>query len=286
MKISAMILTLNNEDYIEYTLNSIKDIVDEIVVLDGDSIDNTRRIIDSVLNERIEKHELNYTFLKNKTNNYSDMRNECLDMITGDWVLVIDADEIFANSDGTPMTRKQLEQFINQRLVDQETKKKGKAEQFNIFTRHFLWNYRTLDGRRGGEHFSWSRLFKRVKGVKLEYQRSVHERLVWIKDDKSYFPKTAQVSPERKCEYTYPGHAIRELENDKIPTIWHFGHCRGMEHIRMKYRRTTQMKDNPFRKEFEKFATVDEYCAHHKLFKGWIPIIQWDGKLPKVLRLW
>jgi glycosyltransferase involved in cell wall biosynthesis len=289
MKISAMVLTLNNEDYIEYTLNSIKDIVDEIVICDGFSKDNTRQIIfnSEIWNNEKVKHLISYTL----STNYSYMRNQCLKRITGDYVLVIDADEIFANSDGTPVTRKQLEKFINQKFEDNQApekrkKKTHKADTFDIFTRHFLWNYRTLDGRLGGEHFSQQRLFKMVKGVKQEYQRSVHEVLVWTKNGKAYFPKHAKVSPQRICEFTYPGHAIREVENDKVPTIWHFGHCRGMEQIRMKYRKTTKYEDNPFKAEFKKFDTVDEFCAHHRLFRGWIPIIQWDGKLPSVMNLW
>ena len=44
IKISAVIITLNEEDNIQECIDSVKDVVDEIVVVDSFSIDRTEEI--------------------------------------------------------------------------------------------------------------------------------------------------------------------------------------------------------------------------------------------------
>ena len=80
--ISALVLTYNEEDYIENCLKSIK-WVDEIVVIDSYSDDRTTEIAEKYTDK----------IYKRKFDNFSSQRNYGLDKMQGDWVLVVDADE-------------------------------------------------------------------------------------------------------------------------------------------------------------------------------------------------
>ncbi|BCX14737.1 MAG: glycosyl transferase [Patescibacteria group bacterium] len=81
-KISAVILTLNEENKIGDCLNSL-DWVDEIVLVDSDSTDKTAEIAKS-FGAKV------YSFVKG---NFSDRRNFGTSKAMGEWVLHIDADE-------------------------------------------------------------------------------------------------------------------------------------------------------------------------------------------------
>lgn len=86
MKISAIIICTNEEDNIEECLKSVsghKEIIDEIVVIDGGSTDNTREIA------------LKYTdkFYENKWEGYSKQRTFSLTKANNDWIFSLDADE-------------------------------------------------------------------------------------------------------------------------------------------------------------------------------------------------
>jgi len=82
MKISAVIITKNEEKMIEDCLKSLT-WVDEIVVIDGGSKDRTVEIAKKY-KARIIEHV---------TDNYSDQRNYGLKEALGSWVFYIDADE-------------------------------------------------------------------------------------------------------------------------------------------------------------------------------------------------
>jgi len=83
-KISACIITKNEEKYIGRCLDSIKDVVDEIIILDGCSIDKTVDICKKYT-ERIYVQKFSGSFAKERTTILSKARY--------DWILQIDADE-------------------------------------------------------------------------------------------------------------------------------------------------------------------------------------------------
>jgi len=264
MKITAMVLSYNEEDYIRYCLESIKDIVDHVVIVDGESTDGTMEIIKEL------NHPMKTIIEDKKRDDYAYLRNEALNTIRKwnvDWVLVLDADEVFANSDGSPVTRAQLEEVI------QKCEEK-KAKAVDIFTRHFVYNYKFIDGRNNGQHFSMSRLYKMGPNVKyygsLEVEgMSMHELPVW--DIKSLnYPKLQFANP----------------------IIWHFGQCKGLERERRKYAQFLKILRAAHKEKFkDKMPSddkydVNEYCKKHELFQMRRPLIYYDGPLPKVLNLW
>lgn len=82
-KVSGVIITYNEEKFIENCLKSIIDIVDEIVVVDSFSSDRTKAIC------------LRYgvRFIENKFEGFTDQKNFANDQAQYDYILSLDADE-------------------------------------------------------------------------------------------------------------------------------------------------------------------------------------------------
>lgn len=90
MKISAVILTKNEEKNIERCLRSL-DFCDEIIIVDDYSTDKTLEIVNKVF--KVIKF-IKYRIFERKINNdFAEQRNFGLSKATNDWVLFIDADE-------------------------------------------------------------------------------------------------------------------------------------------------------------------------------------------------
>ena len=75
----------NEEKYLEQCLDSVKDLADEIIIVDTGSTDKTKDIAKK-FNAKI--------FDFKWTDDFSAARNESLNQATKDWILVLDADEI------------------------------------------------------------------------------------------------------------------------------------------------------------------------------------------------
>ena len=88
MRISATIITLNEEMRLARCLESIQGIADEIIVVDSESVDNTREIAES--------HGAR-VFGRQWTN-YSDQKNFASRQASHDWILSLDADECLSSS--------------------------------------------------------------------------------------------------------------------------------------------------------------------------------------------
>jgi glycosyltransferase involved in cell wall biosynthesis len=83
MKISAVIITLNEEDRLPDALSSLGRIVDEIVVVDSFSTDRTPEIARQA---RVSLHQ-------NRFEDYGQQKNFAMQKASHDWVLNLDADE-------------------------------------------------------------------------------------------------------------------------------------------------------------------------------------------------
>jgi glycosyltransferase involved in cell wall biosynthesis len=85
--ITAMVITYNEEDWIEPSLLSIKDLVDEYVIMDS-STDRTPDIIEGVKSE----HGLNIRLYRVPPGDLSEIRNEALRKTSYRWILHWDGD--------------------------------------------------------------------------------------------------------------------------------------------------------------------------------------------------
>lgn len=112
--LSLVMITKNEELKIRRCLESVKDFVSEIIVVDTGSIDKTKEIA-LEFGAKIFDYEWN--------NNFSDARNFAIKQSTGDWNLILDADEFVTN-----LNIDKLNNFIN-------SKKNiiGKIKVINLF---------------------------------------------------------------------------------------------------------------------------------------------------------
>lgn len=98
MLLSACMIVKNEEWTIRHCLESLQGLVDEIIVVDTGSTDNTIDIVNSFGCKVI-------TFAWD--NDFSHARNAGIKHALGDWILVVDADEFVE-----PIERKLLEEFL------------------------------------------------------------------------------------------------------------------------------------------------------------------------------
>ncbi|KGJ50130.1 hypothetical protein KD33_04140 [Clostridium sp. NCR] len=112
--LSLVMITKNEQLKIRRCLESVKDFVNEIIVVDTGSIDKTKEIA-LEFGAKIFDYEWN--------NNFSDARNFAIKQSTGDWNLILDADEFVTN-----LNMDKLNNFIN-------SKKNiiGKIKVINLF---------------------------------------------------------------------------------------------------------------------------------------------------------
>lgn len=231
IKLSAAIATFNEEENIGDCLESVKGIVDEIVIVDGSSIDRTVEIAKSF--------NANVTVTSNPAIFHIN-KQKAFDLATGDWVLYLDADERVSRKLGEEilkvigMTNEDIEEYQqklkkrdlflrHQKLLDKRDGKIGTAEgdfvafffpRLNFFLGKFL--------RYGGVYPDGViRLFK--KGKAYLPSKSVHEQMVvkgkvgWLENDLIHYDsKTFKRYLQRNSRYIDLIAADLKKENLKI----------------------------------------------------------------------
>ena len=161
LTLSLSMIVKNEEKYLAQCLNSVKSIVDEMVIVDTGSMDKTVEIAKS-FKAKLIHHPW--------TNDFEEARNVSLEHATGKWVLVLDADEIIAGKD-LPGIR--------------ETCLSGRFNAYTLITRNYTsdsrgsnWvpndgTYKEVNGLLGWFPSRKVRLFKNNKNVRFE--GAVHE---------------------------------------------------------------------------------------------------------------
>lgn len=142
MILSACIICKNEENLIEDALKSIVNVVDEIIIVDTGSSDNTVNIC-----KKYTDKIYNY----NWEDDFSKARNYSISKANGDWILVIDADE-------------RLE-FISKNILK------------NILENSIYNGYCLVSSNEKGEStFPICRLFKNKK--EYRFNNRLHEQIV------------------------------------------------------------------------------------------------------------
>lgn len=85
--LSACLILLDEEECIRRALNSIWEHVDEIVVVDGGSVDKTREIAQSYAKVRL--------FDMPMPDDFAVQKNRAIEQARGEWIVFIDADEYY-----------------------------------------------------------------------------------------------------------------------------------------------------------------------------------------------
>jgi tetratricopeptide (TPR) repeat protein len=105
--LSLCMIVKNEESHLAKCLMSVKPIVDEMIVVDTGSTDRTRNIA-LAFGAKV------FDFLW--TNDFSEARNYSLSKASGDWILVLDADEMVSPRDNCSL-KKILSNGLNQRAA-------------------------------------------------------------------------------------------------------------------------------------------------------------------------
>lgn len=85
MKLSAAVITYNEERNMARFLENISDLADEIIVVDSFSTDRTKEI--ATASPKVK-------FIENKFEGFGRQKNFALSHCSGEWILFLDADEI------------------------------------------------------------------------------------------------------------------------------------------------------------------------------------------------
>lgn len=142
-KLSLVMITYNAQVMLEKVLLSVKGLVDEIVIVDSYSNDNTIKIAKKY-NARIY-----YKIYKDE----GEQRNFGLEKVTCEWILTLDADEIVS-----PQLKKDIIEIL---------KNNTEFVAFKIPYQNFFLG-RTLNY--GGENYEMIRLFRKNYGYAQPYQ--------------------------------------------------------------------------------------------------------------------
>ncbi len=88
MKLSGLLITKNNGVTLEWALRSVVDYLDELIIVDDFSDDNTVEIAE----------KFGAVVYKNKFVNFSEQRNYGIGKCSGDWIFTMDADEVMGEN--------------------------------------------------------------------------------------------------------------------------------------------------------------------------------------------
>jgi len=159
--ITLCMIAKNEEEKIANAIESVKKIVDEIVLVDTGSTDKTKEIAKS-LDAKVYDY--------NWDDDFSDARNFSLSKCTSDWILILDCDEVIAKDD-----LDKIKELVEDKLAiaykfiqrSYEHKKTG-----------LKWNdndnkYSESRGYAGWQYRGIVRLFRNDKRIKFEY--NIHE---------------------------------------------------------------------------------------------------------------
>lgn len=160
--LSVVLAVYNEEDNLSNCLKSIKDLVNEIVIVDGGSKDKTLDIA-----RRFDAKIIQTT----NPQIFHINKNKAIDAATGDWILQLDADEVV-----TKELSKEIKQIIS---------KESEISGFWIPRKNFFLN-RFLT--KGGQYPDYTlRLYKkgkgRLPGIDVHEQAVVNGKVGYLKQD-------------------------------------------------------------------------------------------------------
>ena len=101
--ISLCMIVKNEEQYLQSCLNSVKDYVNEICIVDTGSTDSTIQIISNFTSNSMFNGKITLGFYEKAYTNSTDLfhfaeaRNQSLKLASFDKILILDADEVVVN---------------------------------------------------------------------------------------------------------------------------------------------------------------------------------------------
>ncbi|AJH01325.2 glycosyl transferase [Clostridium beijerinckii] len=154
--LSLCMIVKNEEENIKNCLSKVDNFIDEIIIVDTGSTDNTKAIV-SKFTDKV--YEFRWC------NDFSKARNFSISKSSNDWILILDADEFI-----TDFSRDKLHEFINDSL---NQNKVGRIQRVNI-----------MEDSSGNKKYveRVNRLFNKRY---FHYEGIIHEQIVAL-DGKTY----------------------------------------------------------------------------------------------------
>ncbi|HMO17914.1 MAG TPA: glycosyltransferase [Oligoflexia bacterium] len=247
-KISLCMIARDEEDWLPQCLESVRSLVDEIILVDTGSRDKTVEIANKA-GARVFNHEW--------VDDFSVVRNESLKHASGDWILVLDADEVIDQSD-----HDRIRELIN-----------NKRFSYLLTQRHYCDDERLSDFKPcRGEFPEWERNYK-------GYFESALVRL---------FPNNMGVNYQGRI-HELAEHSIYNIKElaiaDPGVRIHHFGHTPEVRARKTKGDLYTplgkvkvQEKENDWKSYFELGVELNnnlEYADSAKAFEKALALAPW-----------
>lgn len=152
----------NEEAFLEQCLQSVQGLVDEIIIVDTGSTDKTKKI---ALRFTSKVYDFKWC------DDFAAARNESLKYATGDWILVLDADEVISKEDFAVIKELISDNFIyGYSLTQRSYTNNSSREGFNIRSQD---NYSEGEGYLGWTESKIVRLFRNKKDIL--FKGAVHE---------------------------------------------------------------------------------------------------------------
>lgn len=228
-KLSVTIITLNEEKNLARCLDSIKEIVDEIIIVDSGSTDKTIEIAEKYGAKVFER----------KFDNYANQKNYAVEMSTGEWIFSLDADEIVEKD-----LAEEIENATkNKQYVAYSMPRKniilGKLIKYTRWQpeldRH-VWLWKRLKGKWVGgvhEEVVVDGKVGRLKSAKIHYQyESISEFMVMIN---RYSEFDAKQRVDSKISFSYLRLVFDPLYNFLVRYFYRLGFIDGWRGFVLSY---------------------------------------------------
>ena len=214
MKVSSLTICKNEDEIIQDMLEYLENVVDEIIVVDGGSLDNTPVLLAKfALKSKVPVIWFNHKM----PNSFAEQRNFAISKCTGDWILHTDADEQY-----TPSLKVGLESLISRKGV----------MGYSFPTFHLFPDDKHYVNEDADPHI---RLFR--NNSKIKYEGKIHEFLTY-KGVKLY-PHPSHFDP-------YTQKYVKYISNIRL---LHYGYLRPKQNV---IKKIANWKENDFMKISEK----------------------------------
>ena len=184
VKLSATIITYNEERRIADCILSVHDWCDEVLVLDSHSTDKTRTIACSFPKVRFETHDFD---------GHIQQKNRAIEMARGEWIFSLDADE-----NATPELARSVLDFMQKNPQADGARVKRLTYHLGVFLRY------------GGWYHSRIRLLRKGRGV---WGGENPHDMIRLKDKPEY---RAHIAPYVKGDLIH--YSFKDL-SDQLETI-------------------------------------------------------------------
>ncbi|MFP9130818.1 glycosyltransferase [Niallia sp. BSM11] len=164
IKVSLCMIVKNEENVLDRCLSSVAHLVDEVIIVDTGSTDKTKEIASKYTSQLFDFEWIN---------DFSAARNYAAKQATGDWILVLDADEF--------IDEENYQEFINGLKEDN-----GKFDTYGVK----IINFTGLYGEKLIQNYH-DRVYK--NNGEIAYYRAIHEQLKGV-DGQSLTGSIAKLS--------------------------------------------------------------------------------------------